>query len=124
MVLKSADTSASAAIGGQVESRRALGLLSSPANGPGSTRAETARSRLVEYAQQTRFVSGKNFFQNDNEWIDSAIQKTPNAKRVRIQFGSAEYFAFSSRNPKALPWLALAQSVQFVLNNTIYEIYD
>ena len=29
-----------------------------------------------------------------------------------------------AKNPKALPWLALGQNVQFVLDNTIYDIYE
>ena len=52
------------------------------------------------------------------------MQKSPNAKRVRIQFGSAEYFNLIARNSKVLPWLALGQNLQFVLDNIIYEIYE
>jgi len=51
-------------------------------------------------------------------------QKTPNAKRVRVQFNSAEYFALAAKEPESLPWLALGQNVQFVLKGTIYEIYE
>ena len=124
MALKSADAAAPAAIGGEMESRRALGLPSTPVSGPGMSQTAAAKSRLVQYAQQTRFVSGKNFFQNDNQWIDSAVQTSSKAKRIRIEFGSPEYFDFVSRNPLALAWLALGQNVQFVLNNTIYEIHE
>jgi hypothetical protein len=74
--------------------------------GPG-TPAEGSKTRLVQYSQQTRFVAGKNFFQNENQWIDSAIQKHPDAKRRRIQFGSVEYFDLAGRHQHALPWLAL-----------------
>ena len=72
----------------------------------------------------TQFVAGKNFFQNGNQWLDADIQKTPFAKRVRLQFGSPDYFDFMSKHPKADAWLALGQNVQFVLDNTIYEIYE
>ena len=78
----------------------------------------------MQYSQQAQFVAGKSFFQNDQQWIDSAVQKHPNAKRVRIQFGSAEYFDLVAKKPKALPWLALGQNVQFVLDNTVYDIYE
>ena len=54
----------------------------------------------------------------------SLAQKQQNARHVRIQFDSPEYFALAANEPKALPWLALGQNVQFVLNNTIYEIYE
>jgi hypothetical protein len=45
-------------------------------------------------------------------------------KPVRIKFGSSEYFDFVSKHPQAAPWLALGQKVQFVLNGTVYEIYE
>ena len=43
---------------------------------------------------------------------------------AQIQFNSAEYFTFAAKHPKALPWLALGQNVQFVLDDTLYEIYE
>ena len=78
----------------------------------------------MQYSQQSQFINGKNFFQNNNQWLDTAVQNHPKAKRVRIQFGSAEYFDLIAKNNEALPWLALGQSVQFVLNNTVYDIYE
>ena len=122
LALKGAVAAAPAASAGTLESRRALGLP--PASGPASTGADRHKERLVQYSQQTQFAGGKNFFQNNNQWLDSAIQKHPDAKRVRIQFGSAEYFNLVAKSPEALPWLALGQNVQFVLKNTVYEIYE
>ncbi len=69
-------------------------------------------------------MNGKNFFQNGNQWIDPAVQQNQNARRVRIQFNSTEYFALAARQPKVLPWLALGQNVQFVVDNTVYDIYE
>jgi Ca-activated chloride channel homolog len=82
--------------------------------------------RLAQYANegQGRFVAGRNAFQNGNQWVDSLAQKQQNAKRVRIQFNSSEYFALAAKEPKSLPWLALGQNVQFVLHGSIYEIYE
>jgi hypothetical protein len=80
--------------------------------------------RVVQYAQQAQYVNGKNFFQNGNQWIDAAVQKATQAKKVRIQFNSPEYFRLAARESKALPWLALGQNVQFVLNGTVYEVYE
>jgi Ca-activated chloride channel family protein len=85
---------------------------------------ESSEARLAHSSQAAQFVAGKTFFQNDKQWLDSAVQKQPNAKRVRIRFASSEYFDFLAGNPQATPWLALGQNVQFVLNNAIYEIYE
>ncbi|HWH72174.1 MAG TPA: VWA domain-containing protein, partial [Candidatus Sulfotelmatobacter sp.] len=125
MALKSADAAASGAAGGALESQRALGLPAAPpaANSPAMPPAEQDKTRLVQYAQQSRFVAGKNFFLNDKQWMDGAVQKFPNAKHVRLQFGSPEYFEFAAKHAAARPWLALGQNVQFVWENTVYEVF-
>jgi hypothetical protein len=109
--------------GNDAAAKRSLGLSSAvvPATAAPELRA---RNQLVEYAQQSRFVNGRNFFQNNSQWTDAEVQKHQDAKRVRLQFGSAEYFAFAAKNREALPWLALGQNVQFVLNGTVYEVYE
>jgi Ca-activated chloride channel family protein len=123
MALKAAQAPAVAAASGAIESERALGLsLLSPAQIVQPS--DRSKARLMEYSQQTRYVAGKNFFQNENQWVDSAIQKSSSAKNVRIQFGSAEYFELLTAKPKSSPWLALGQNVRFVLDGTVYEIYE
>jgi hypothetical protein len=122
--LKSAAAAAPAADESLANSRLALGLGDKPVSGPRGQMAADDKERLVQYSQQTQFVAGKSFFQNDKQWIDSAVQKHASAKRVRVQFGSAEYFDLIAKQPKALPWLALGQNVQFVLDGTVYDIYE
>jgi len=77
-----------------------------------------------QYAQQSRFVGGHTFYRNQDQWVDSEIQKKPNAKRVRVQFASAEYFDLLKKNPQAATWLSLGRNVQFLIGDTIYEIYE
>ena len=66
-----------------------------------------------QYAAQSRFVGGKTFFQNENRWVDADVQKFADAKKVRIQFGSPEYFDLLTRHSQALAWVALGRNVQF-----------
>jgi Ca-activated chloride channel family protein len=101
---------------------RSLGIDSASAVGGGP--GVTARQKLVQYAQQSRFVNGRNFFQNGAQWTDTEAQKHPRAQTVRIQFNSPEYFAFAAGHPHALPWLALGQNVQFILDGTLYDIHE
>src|SRR5204862_253129 len=82
----------------------------STAPGAAPNASVAVAERVAQYTQQQQFVAGKNFFQNDKQWIDSALQKQPNAKRARIQFASPEYFDLAAKNAKALPWLALGQN--------------
>jgi Ca-activated chloride channel family protein len=80
--------------------------------------------KRAQLSPQNRFIGGRAFFLKTNSWIDSEIQKKLDAKRVRIQFDSPEYFTFVKNNPKATPWLALGRNVQFVMGETVYEIYE
>jgi Ca-activated chloride channel family protein len=91
---------------------------------PVPAQAPTTEARVIQYSQQSKFVAGKTFFQNEKGWIDSAIQKMPDAKHVRLQFGSQEYFDFMKKHPEAAPWLALGQNVQFELDKIIYEVVE
>jgi Ca-activated chloride channel family protein len=77
-----------------------------------------------QFAQNAQFVNGRNFFQNGNQWVDSQVQQSQQMRRARIQFNSKEYFAFAATNAAARPWLALGNNVQFVLKDTVYEIYE
>ena len=90
----------------------------------GPSPAEEGKLKLAEASQQMRFVEGKTFFQNDDQWVDSAIQKAREAPRVRIQFGSKDYFDLTTRNQRITAWLALGQNVQFLLDGKVYEIYS
>ncbi|KAF0180367.1 MAG: uncharacterized protein FD161_797 [Limisphaerales bacterium] len=104
-----------------------LPAIASPSpRGAGATAkpAADAASRVAQYAQQNRFVAGKSFYQNGSQWVDAEAQQIKDAKPVKLQFGSADYFALLTRHPAAAQWLALGKSVQFVLNGALYEVTE
>src|SRR4030095_6886857 len=76
---------------------------------------EGRRRELDELQQNARVVSGKAFYQNGSQWIDSDAQQQKAANRQRIQFASEEYFKLLRENPDASQWLALGRNVQFTL---------
>jgi Ca-activated chloride channel family protein len=108
------------------EANRAVGISGAAPSVSAATPGMDSNVRLAAYSNegQGRYVDGRNAFQNGTQWVDSLAQKQQNAKRVRIQFNSTEYFALAAKEPKSLPWLALGQNVQFVLNGSVYEIYE
>ena len=85
--------------------------------------AEVTR-RFEQYAQQTRVVSGRAFYQNGAQWIDASVQRLPNARRVPVKFDSDEYYALLARYPQAAPWLSVSRNVQIELDNTVYDISE
>ena len=84
----------------------------------------TAVEQVVQIDRQSRYVGGRTFFQNGNQWVDSEMQKQSKAKRTRLQFGTPEYFNFAAAYADARPWLALGANVQFVLGDTVYEVVE
>ena len=134
--LKSAQSAENAIAQGRQDFARGFASPAAPAStssrlsgGSGSGNRPLTGSRaggetFAYQAQQSRFVSGKSFFQNGEQWVDSEIQKMPDAKRVRVQFNSPEYFELLTKNPRARAWLSQGRNVQFAWNGTIYEIFS
>jgi Ca-activated chloride channel family protein len=127
LALKTANAAAPAISAGSYEAQQgfAAGVAVRPmtATTAGSSGVSEA-TRMAQYTQQTKFVSGRSFYQNGAQWIDAGIQKLKDPKRLRIQFNSQEYFDLIAKKPEARPWLALGQNVQFTLNGAVYEIYE
>ena len=86
------------------------------------TKSDSARA----VSQPMEFAAGKNFTQNAQFWVDSDVQaaEVVKAKRSRLAFNTDAYFNLLAMEPKVAQWLALGRNVQFVLDNTIYEIYE
>jgi Ca-activated chloride channel homolog len=86
--------------------------------------SDDAGTRVVQYTQRAKFIAGRAFYQNGNQWIDNNVSSQNAEKSVRIKFASDEYFALLTQHPEARPWLALGQNVKLVLGSSVYEIYD
>jgi Ca-activated chloride channel family protein len=135
-VLKQAEASGEAIVLGSAEASRPMaqpsdsitiaraaragGAVTGPVAGLGASQVDTAKRENAA----SRYVGNKTFFFNNGQWVDVEMQKMQNAKPVRIQFGSTEYFDLLKKHPSTVPWLAQGQNVQFVLENTAYEIYE
>jgi Ca-activated chloride channel family protein len=76
----------------------------------------------TNYAQQSRVVNGRAFYQNGTTWTDSTAQARSDLKQQQIQFNSDEYFALLSKHPDAAAWLALGNEVDVVIGDTLYQI--
>jgi Ca-activated chloride channel family protein len=75
-----------------------------------------------DLAKQSRAVDGKTFYQSGEEWVDAEIQKHPDAKRVKIEFNSSEYFDLMRKNTRFAKWATVGTKLQFHFDGTIYEI--
>ena len=114
-LFKYAEQAGASITAGAAESARGLTMMAVPA-------APAESDRITQYTQQSKYVNGRTFFQNGNQWVDSNAQNT--TKRERVQFNSDAYFALLKKHPEAAPWLALGQNVLLALGDTVYEITD
>jgi hypothetical protein len=128
--LKTAEAPAAAQSVALDEARRSLNVVapSSPSSRGGarvrtSPQAESAE-RLMSYTQQSRFVAGRAFYRNGDEWVDAGVQTLGAARPVEIRFGSEEYFALLRRAPGVAPYLSLGGKVLFALEGTVYKITE
>jgi Ca-activated chloride channel homolog len=78
--------------------------------------------RPTNYAQQSRVVNGRAFYQNEAVWTDSTAQSRKDVKRVEVAFGSDAYFALLKQHAGAAPWLALGEKVDVMLGDTLYVV--
>jgi Ca-activated chloride channel family protein len=85
--------------------------------------AADAPSRLIQYTQKSRYLAGRAFYLNGNQWVDSNVSRQNSANEVKLKFGSPEYFDFSAKHPEARAYLSLGQNVRLLLADTVYDIY-
>jgi len=82
-----------------------------------------AGTRVMQYTQRAKYIAGRAFFQNGNQWIDNNVSAQNSVNSVRVKFGSDDYFNLLAQHPEARPWLALGQNVKLLLASTVYDIY-
>jgi Ca-activated chloride channel family protein len=87
-------------------------------SGPGGYRASQAQN----YAQQVRVVNGRAFYQNGQVWTDSTAQSKRGLGNRQVRFGSEEYFEIMKKHPHAAQWLALGDSVDVVVDDTLIQV--
>ncbi|HUR47332.1 MAG TPA: VIT domain-containing protein [Candidatus Saccharimonadales bacterium] len=83
-----------------------------------------AKEDSVKLSELSKFAGGKTFYARDGRWMDSEAQKHEKAARVRVKFGSPDYFELIRKTPDALTWASLGRNVQFVWEGKLYEVYD
>lgn len=105
-----------------MEQSVARAIPSAPASQPGVFAAPATARKT--YAQTSRYVDGRAFYRNGDQWVDVSVQKMPQAARVRVRFASPEYFELLAQHPRHSAWFALGQNLQLALGDTIYEISE
>jgi Ca-activated chloride channel family protein len=90
--------------------------------GTPSSPAQSGYRVAQNYSQQAKVINGRAFYQNGTTWTDSTAQSLKNLKSQDVKFGSDEYFAILKDHPEATAWLALANEVDVVIGDTLYQV--
>jgi Ca-activated chloride channel family protein len=94
------------------------------AAGPAASSPGASRMWDALESQQTRFIRGRTFYQNGDQWVDALVQSRPDARRVQVKFDSDEYYALLVKHPDATQWLSVGRNLQLLLDDVVYEIVE
>jgi hypothetical protein len=103
--------------------RRLTNFLQIEWGGAVSKRAEM-KSQTHQDESNDLLINGRHFVQRGDQWVDTKVERMPEARRVRVRFDSREYFELVIRHPRDVPMISGARNVQVALADTVYEIYD
>jgi Ca-activated chloride channel family protein len=93
---------------------------------PGESRLDfkDSEGRVQDVTAQVKNIQGRAIYNVGKIWVDSRVQQQKNRRINRIQFASAGFFDLLKKKPLSAQFLALGKNIRFVLDNTIYEIYE
>jgi Ca-activated chloride channel homolog len=75
-------------------------------------------------AGQVKNIQGRAMYNAGGYWIDSKIQAKKRGRSVRMQFAGREYFDLLKKKPDAAQFYSLGKNLRFVLDETVYEVYE
>jgi len=91
---------------------------------PGKLRQTQDMKVVISSDAPSCVIHGHHFIQRGKTWVDTEVEKTPDARRIRVRFDSHEFFELLIKYPKALPYVTVNRNVALALDDTVYEIYE
>jgi Ca-activated chloride channel homolog len=85
---------------------------------------EDSAGNIQSANQQIKNILGKAFYNNNQYWIDPAVQKKKFNRSVQIKYGSGEYFRLLQDKPLTSKFFSLGKNVKFVYEETMYEVSE
>lgn len=77
---------------------------------------------LTQNSMQNQFVGNKNFFNQNDQWVDADFSPSKGLAETVVKFGSDEYFSLVRREPGLAQYLALGEEVVVVWNGKVYKV--
>ena len=76
---------------------------------------------LIGNSIRNQFVANKNFFNQNNVWIDSEYKPESKLTEINLKFASEEYFKLAA-NKELARYFALGEEVVVVWRNKVYRV--
>lgn len=87
------------------------------------SKKKDARERvLVDNTVTNQFIANKNFFNQNNVWVDSEFSAGAKLKEVNVKFSSDEYYKLAASEPGLARFLSLGEEVVIVWRNQVYRV--
>lgn len=77
---------------------------------------------LVQRTARNQFVANRNFFFENNAWVDAEYNAETKLPEVRVKFASEEYFKLIERDRELARFFALGEEVVVVWLNKVYRV--
>ena len=87
------------------------------------SKKKDARERvLVDNSSVNQFVANKNFFNQNNVWVDTEYSAGKNLPEIVVKFASDEHLKLAASNPELARYLALGEEVIVVWDNKVIRV--
>ena len=77
---------------------------------------------LVGNSVRNQFIANKNFFNQNNVWVDSEFTAQTKLPEVNVKFASEEYFKLAAADKELARYFSLGEEVVVVWKNKVYRI--
>ncbi len=79
-------------------------------------------SEKISSPGKTRVVGDRTFFWKEEAWVDSEVEKGASLPRIRLDFGSEEFFQALKVTPALARFFSLGENVIVVYAGKVYEV--
>lgn len=79
---------------------------------------------VIRRSRETQFVANRNFFYENDAWVDADVKPETKLPESRLKFASEEYYKTLRTEPALAPYFALGRNVVVIWNGRIYRVTD
>lgn len=76
----------------------------------------------VKRSAENQFVANRNFFLENEVWVDADIRPETKLPETKVQFGSEEYYRLIGREPMLAQYFAIGEQVSVIWNGRVYRV--